>query len=84
MQGCECDTRAANLEKGDRDLVLDIHAARSRCLRPTVSRVRIDTVLEMVWTANGRATYACGGEQSRAQAHIIWRRIGSHDKPVCL
>lgn len=28
---------------------------------------------------NGRATFAYGEEQSPGQAHIIWRRIGSHD-----
>ena len=38
-----------------------------------------DGVFEMTWAANGRATFAYGEEQSRGPAHIIWRRIGSHD-----
>ena len=36
-------------------------------------------VFEITWAANGRATFAYGEEQTRGQAHIIWRRIGSHD-----
>ncbi len=38
-----------------------------------------DGVFEMTWAANGRATFAYGEEQSPGQAHVIWRRIGSHD-----
>ncbi|MBA4179944.1 MAG: hypothetical protein C0506_05080 [Anaerolinea sp.] len=36
-------------------------------------------VWEMSWAADGRATFEYGEEVIPGQAHIIWRRIGSHD-----
>jgi hypothetical protein len=36
-------------------------------------------VWEMTWAPNGRATWQYGDEQIPGQAHVIWRRIGTHD-----
>ena len=51
-------------------------ARRSLRVKPVRGR---DGVFEMTWAGNGRATFAYGEEQRPGQAHIIWRRIGSHD-----
>jgi len=36
-------------------------------------------VFEMTWAPDGRATFEYGSEQIRGKAHIVWRRIGSHN-----
>jgi hypothetical protein len=33
----------------------------------------------MTWAADGRATFEYGQEVRPGEAHIIWRRIGTHD-----
>jgi hypothetical protein len=35
-------------------------------------------VFEMTWDSDGRATFSYGPERVPGQAHIIWRRIGTH------
>jgi hypothetical protein len=35
-------------------------------------------VFEMTWDSDGRATFAYGDERIAGQAHVIWRRIGTH------
>ena len=35
-------------------------------------------VCEMTWDNDGRATFSYGSERIAGQAHIIWRRIGTH------
>jgi hypothetical protein len=35
-------------------------------------------VWEMSWAADGRATFEYGPEVRPGEAHIIWRRIGTH------
>jgi hypothetical protein len=35
-------------------------------------------VFEMTWDNDGRATFSYGSERIAGQAHIIWRRIGTH------
>jgi hypothetical protein len=35
-------------------------------------------VWEMTWADDGRATFSYGPERLPGQAHIIWRRIGTH------
>jgi hypothetical protein len=35
-------------------------------------------VFEMTWDSDGRATFSYGTERVPGQAHIIWRRIGTH------
>jgi hypothetical protein len=36
-----------------------------------------DSVFEMTWAPDGRATFEYGVSQG-AGAHVIWRRIGTH------
>jgi len=36
-------------------------------------------VWEMTWAPDGRATWQYGQEQRPNTAHVIWRRIGTHD-----
>ncbi|HEX5308892.1 MAG TPA: hypothetical protein VFW38_07405 [Solirubrobacteraceae bacterium] len=35
-------------------------------------------VWEMTWAPDGRATFEYGTEVHLGEAHIIWRRIGTH------
>ena len=35
-------------------------------------------VFEMTWDNHGRATFSYGEERIAGQAHVIWRRIGTH------
>jgi hypothetical protein len=35
-------------------------------------------VFEMTWDNDGRATFSYGEERIAGQAHVIWRRIGTH------
>ncbi len=35
-------------------------------------------VWEMSWAPDGRATFEYGDEIHSGQAHIIWRRVGTH------
>ena len=36
-------------------------------------------VSEMTWAQNGRATFEYGAERIPGEAHIIWRRVGTHE-----
>jgi hypothetical protein len=36
------------------------------------------SVFEMTWDNDGRATFSYGEEQIPGEAHVIWRRIGTH------
>lgn len=39
-----------------------------------------DSIFEMTWEgSNGRATFQYGPEVQPGQAHVIWRRVGTHD-----
>ena len=37
-----------------------------------------DSILEMTWAPDGRATFEYGTTEGRG-AHVTWRRIGRHD-----
>lgn len=62
------------------EVIEDLRAHRS--FRPSL---RIEGVqghpgiFEMTWANNGRATFHYGAEQRPGDAHIVWRRISSHD-----
>jgi mRNA-degrading endonuclease YafQ of YafQ-DinJ toxin-antitoxin module len=48
--------------------------------RLRVKRVRSTAkVWQMSWAPDGRATFQYGAEQQPGEAHVIWRRIGTHD-----
>lgn len=36
-------------------------------------------IFEMTWADDGRATFEFGAEQREGEAHILWRRVGTHD-----
>jgi hypothetical protein len=36
-------------------------------------------LFEMTWAPDGRATFQYGAAIREGEAHVIWRRIGSHD-----
>ena len=36
-------------------------------------------IYEMTWASNGRATFQYGSPEVEGEAHVIWRRIGTHD-----
>lgn len=35
-------------------------------------------IFEMTWGDDGRATFEYGDETVPGQAHIVWRRVGTH------
>jgi hypothetical protein len=37
-----------------------------------------DSIWEMTWDDDGRATFQYGAEQVSGEKHIVWRRIGTH------
>ena len=37
-----------------------------------------DSIFEMTWAPDGRATFEYGSPHGKG-AHVIWRRIGRHD-----
>ena len=37
-----------------------------------------DSIFEMTWAPDGRATFEYGSPQGGG-AHVVWRRIGRHD-----
>ena len=36
-------------------------------------------VFEMTWAPDGRATFPYGKPVRAGEAHVVWRRIGTHD-----
>ena len=36
-------------------------------------------IFEMTWADDGRATFEYGKPVREGEAHIVWRRIGTHD-----
>ena len=45
-----------------------------------VKRVQgAEEILELTWAKDGRATFQYGDELKAGEAHIIWRRVGTHD-----
>ena len=40
---------------------------------------RTGGIWEMTWAKDGRATWQYGQELKAGEAHVIWRRIGSHE-----
>ncbi len=63
-------------------LILFIECLRTRQFEPSL---RVKTVKgwpgiwEMTWADDGRATFSYGAARMPGEAHIIWRRIGTHD-----
>jgi hypothetical protein len=66
-------------KKALQKLIADLRAGQFRVgLR--VKRVQgTDGIFEMTWTKDGRATFQYGDELNPGEAHIVWRRIGTHD-----
>ena len=40
---------------------------------------RTPGVFELTWAPNGRATFEFGEPLKKGDAHIVWRRIGTHE-----
>jgi len=36
-------------------------------------------VFELTWAPDGRATFSFGKQVHSGEAHIVWRRIGTHE-----
>lgn len=68
------------LRSAIRDLVEDLKAGRTPRPALRVKRVRgTKDVWEMSWAPDGRATFQYGQERNPGDAHVIWRRVGTHD-----
>lgn len=61
------------------EFVIDL---KSGGFRPGLRVKRVmgtSSVWEMTWAPDGRATFEYGDEQRPGQAHVVWRRVGTHD-----
>jgi hypothetical protein len=53
--------------------------------RPFRSGLRVQGIagarglFEMTWAPDGRATFHYGEPEREGQAHVVWRRVGTHD-----
>lgn len=60
-------------------LVDDLRARRQPHPALRVKRVKgVEGIWEMSWAADGRATFEYGTERVPGDAHVVWRRIGTH------
>lgn len=63
-----------------RELVEDLRARRPPRPGLRVKGVQgARGIFELTWAPDGRATFEYGDEVSPGQAHVNWRRIGTHD-----
>lgn len=61
-------------------LVEDLRANRQFRKGLRVKGVQGSTgVFEMTWAPDGRATFQYGEPVREGEAHVIWRRIGTHE-----
>ena len=37
------------------------------------------SIWELTYAPDGRATFEYGPRETSAEAHVVWRRVGSHD-----
>ena len=59
--------------------VVDLESGR---FRPALRVKRVQGaagVFEMTWADDGRATFEYGAAVRGREAHVVWRRIGTHD-----
>ena len=60
--------------------VEDLHAGRQFRKGLRVKGVKgAAGVFEMTWADDGRATFQFGDPIVEGEAHVIWRRVGTHD-----
>lgn len=69
----------ARFREAAKKFVVDLK--RGKGFRPGL-RVRgvegTSSIYEMTWAPNGRATFHYGRPRRDNEAHIVWRRIGTH------
>jgi hypothetical protein len=59
--------------------VEDLHSGRAFRKGLRVKGIKgASGIFEMTWADDGRATFEYGAEVVKGQAHVIWRRIGTH------
>jgi hypothetical protein len=60
-------------------LSADLRPGRFRAGLPVKDVQGAEGIFELTWASDGRATFQYGDELKRGEAHIIWRRVGTHD-----
>lgn len=66
--------------KAVRKFIDDLTAGRGFRAGLRVKRVQMtDSVFELTFAPDGRATWHYGAEIRPGEPHIVWRRIGTHD-----
>ncbi len=61
-------------------LIDDLRARRGVRAGLRVKRVQgAPGIYELTWAPDGRATFSYGRSIVEGEAHIVWRRIGTHD-----
>ena len=69
----------ARFRKAVRNFIADLGTGK---FRPGLRVKRVqgtDSVFEMTFAPDGRATWQYGEELQPGVPHVIWRRIGTHD-----
>ncbi len=72
---------AVQVAAWERALDIFIECLRIGAFDPSLRVKRVQGypgVWEMTWAPDGRATFEYGDEIQPGEAHIIWRRIGTH------
>ena len=60
---------------------LFVEGLRGERFHPSLRVKRVQSargVWEMSWAPDGRATFEYGAELHPGEAHVIWRRVGTH------
>jgi len=73
------DERRAAFKAAVRKFVHDLRAGQFRKGLRVKRVVGRDGVWELTWADDGRATFSYGDPVVPGDAHIIWRRVGTHD-----
>ncbi len=61
------------------EFVQDLRGHRDFRKRLRVKGVKGATgIFEMTWAGDGRATFGYGEPLRQGEAHVVWRRIGTH------
>lgn len=78
-------TQRAAFESAVAAFVEDLRGGRGFRRGLRVKKVQGSTgIYELTWATDGRATWQHGNEHHTGQAHVIWRRVGTHqifDRP---
>ncbi|MDQ1644841.1 MAG: hypothetical protein QOJ50_1025 [Cryptosporangiaceae bacterium] len=69
----------AAFQRGVAKFVADLHAGQFRAGLRVKKMQGHESIWEMTWAPDGRATFEYGKSVQDGEVHIVWRRVGTHD-----